>query len=627
MVMALVGVSTLLWGRSRLSSDVGAQLDTASFRGDWGRIAVLARQRLKEAPDDPQALRLSARGAANQDRDRTAIAIYSRLTVGDMDAEDFYLLGRALSRTGQNDRALKAFEAVHSVNPDHPETLDALGRLYLKNDRYAAVEQMAGRLARQPGWEPRGQLMLGIARAELNDPAGAAQALARFFQLDPEGRAAAPDPVGPYQKLLVRSLLKSRQPEEARQSLERVLTAGPDREASWLLSRCFLQAGDWGRAGGMLEPGPPFRAGRPFEAEPAPYVGSARCAECHRSIYQAVLASRHATTFARSEELRDLPLPEGPLPDPGNPKVTHAFERAGDSILIETHTGDKVLRAVVDYAFGSRDHFMSFVGRDDQGQGRTIRLSHYTSPKGSGWDLTTGHPTHPEDEGEYVGKALIDGDGVRRCLYCHTTNFRAILDQVGPEAADHSIGCETCHGPGAHHVAAVNAGFSDIAIANPGKAPEPRIDEVCGQCHTLGDTSIISAPRTDPVWFRFQSLALTWSRCYSESGGKLNCVTCHDPHRNAETSAERNEAKCLSCHAADPKTSTSTTSSPTPPLASGRTEPSQAKQNSRAARTTCPVNPAKGCIACHMPRAWVQSTHSFKTDHYIRVHDRRSTEN
>src|SRR5262249_43093703 len=148
--------------------------------------------RLKEAPDDARAVRLAARAAARQGEDRKAMAIYNQLVVGNMEPEDFFLMGRALGRTGQTDPAFKAYETALSADPDHAETLDAVTRLYLQNDRYAPVEQTAGRLARRPEWEARALLMLGSARAEIGDAAGAADALGRWLRLDPEGQAAAP---------------------------------------------------------------------------------------------------------------------------------------------------------------------------------------------------------------------------------------------------------------------------------------------------------------------------------------------------------------------------------------------------------------------------------------------------
>jgi tetratricopeptide (TPR) repeat protein len=657
--LVLLGGMAILGAKARFFPDVAAEASTAYSRGEWDRAASLALRRLKEAPDDPKALRLAARAAARQDQDQKSIAIYRRLPVEGQDAEDLFLLGRAHARAGQIGPAYEAYHKALERDPAHPEALAALAALYVSNDRFHAAAEVAERLARQPASEARAQAMLGRIRSEVDDNAGAARALRRGLELDPDGRAIAPLPVASVRKLLAGSLLRIGQPAEAQAVLEGLLRAGPDPEASWLLSRCFLQAKDRDRASAELQQHPSYRSEHPLEPEPAPYVGEARCAECHREQSVAVLASRHARTFARARELSDLPLPRDSLPDPGNPRVKHHLRRQGDSLVVETRKDDRVRRAVVDYAFGSRDHFMTFVGRDDRGGSVMIRMSCYESPRGTGWDIATGLPRQPAKDEEYLGDPMFPGDGVRRCLACHTTSVHAVVHEEGPAAADRSIGCERCHGPGGHHVAAVAAGLSDPAIVSPGAAPTAATDRLCEKCHGIQRPPGLDIPRTDPVWLRFQSLTLPWSRCYTESDGTLGCVTCHDPHRNAETSVVRNEAKCLSCHAPDPR-SKSSGSSPSGERRAGApgTLPAPASQggehstelhaplppplaqggfggvgsakggtgSATAAGTPCPVNPARGCIECHMPRIWVQSTHSFKTDHFIRVREQAPAE-
>ena len=583
------------WWQSRHLSDLVAQGASAYARGEFSRVDLLARQRLKVAPDDAGALLLAARAAARQNRDQAAIAIYSRLELRLITAEDYFLLGRASSRLGQDDSAVKALEAARAADPDRPETLDELAQVYFRKDRFAAAEETALRLVQIPGWEARGQLMLGTFRSVRHDPAGAVRALRRGFELDPAGKTIAPRPPGPLLNLLVRSLLETREPALARHYLESSPVAGRGVEAAWLLSRCFLQEKNREQADLAFSEARSYRDQHPIEPEPAPFVGAARCALCHPSTYKSVLASRHATTFALALEPRSVPLPDRPLPDPGDPRVSHTFQRSSDGICVESRVGNQVFRAVAKYAFGSPDHFVTLVGPDDRGQSRMLRMSYFDSPRGSGWDVTGGVPLHPADPEEFLGKALDACDGARRCLSCHTTNFRAIEHQVGPESSDRSIGCEGCHGPGGHHVLAAEAQLSDPAIIMPGQEHGDAINQMCSRCHGLPHPETITGPEDDSGWLRFQNITLSRSRCYTESGGKLNCVTCHDPHRNAETSAARNEAKCLSCH-------------------------NSARGPNR--NRPCPVNPARGCIACHMPKIWVQTTHSLKSDHNIRVHER-----
>jgi hypothetical protein len=269
----------------------------------------------------------------------------------------------------------------------------------------------------------------------------------------------------------------------------------------------------------------------------------------------------------------------------------HTFQPAQDGIRVGTRVGDAVFRALARYAFGSPDHYVTLVGPDDQGRPRMLRISSYHSPKGSGWDITSGVPPQPANPVDFLGNLLVPRDGERRCLMCHTTNSHAIAVQAGPEAADHAIGCEACHGPGGNHVLARQADFPDPAVVAPKQATARTINGVCSLCHGVAHVEKVTGSVDDPAWLRFQSTTLYRSRCYTGSGEQLHCVTCHDPHKNAETAPGFYESKCLGCHG--------------------------------PGKATCPVNPAKGCVECHMPSIWVQATHAFKADHNIRVHQRR----
>ncbi len=222
--------------------------------------------------------------------------------------------------------------------------------------------------------------------------------LRRAFELDPTGKAAAPAAAVPFQKLLVRALLQTGQPAGARRFLDSIPALKTDPEASWLLSRCFLQEKDWKQAALALKGAGSYRHAYPLDPEPAAYVGAAGCAACHPAEYTSVSASRHATTFSLAGSPWAVPLPDRPLPDPGDPRVSHSFKRDRDGIRVESRVGDQVFRAVAVYAFGSPDHFVTLVGPDDQGQSRMVRMSYFRSPRGTGWDVSSGldvHPAHP----------------------------------------------------------------------------------------------------------------------------------------------------------------------------------------------------------------------------------------
>jgi hypothetical protein len=78
------------------------------------------------------------------------------------------------------------------------------------------------------------------------------------------------------------------------------------------------------------------------------------------------------------------------------------------------------------------------------------------------------------------------------------------------------------------------------------------------------------------------------------SAGQLSCLTCHDPHGDAETSPTYYNRRCLSCH-------------------------SVAAKPARFRVIVCPTGVRGDCVACHMPRDSKSMLYVTFTDHRIRV--------
>jgi predicted CXXCH cytochrome family protein len=99
------------------------------------------------------------------------------------------------------------------------------------------------------------------------------------------------------------------------------------------------------------------------------------------------------------------------------------------------------------------------------------------------------------------------------------------------------------------------------------------------------------SPQTDLLEHYF---SMTLSKCYRSSGGRLSCITCHDPHvepAKQEVSAQF-RAKCLECH----------------------NEKSCALPVTVRQRKT----PPDDCAGCHMPKREVQTiAHAVLTNHRI----------
>lgn len=245
-------------------------------------------------------------------------------------------------------------------------------------------------------------------------------------------------------------------------------------------------------------------------------------------------------------------------------------------------------------------------------------LSFYT--KIGRWQLSPGYGQY-----DFGFNRLV----IPECLACHTGRSRPVAGRAGMYAAppfeELSVGCENCHGPGARHVEERRKGLpiggaADPSIVNPAKLSPWLANNVCMSCHEKGDVRVLQ-PGKSPLDFcpgtpldetvgvysvplkrgvEDRSLLLQHyslmilSQCYLQSGGKLTCTTCHDPHVEPQgpQAVEFYRQKCLTCH-----------------QEASCALPLDARNKSA---------PPDDCIGCHMPKNNLTDiSHSALTNHRI----------
>jgi hypothetical protein len=160
-----------------------------------------------------------------------------------------------------------------------------------------------------------------------------------------------------------------------------------------------------------------------------------------------------------------------------------------------------------------------------------------------------------------------------RCLECHATYAKALSADPQSNTFDRAslrlgISCESCHGPGAEHVAVQSAGPvpGDRTILNPARFPRDRQIDQCALCHNGTarqelaqafsyvpgqELSRYLAPNgadqaDSPDVHGNQVGLLKRSACFRGSPA-MTCSTCHNTHA-AEPTAAAASATCMQCH-------------------------------------------------------------------------------
>jgi len=220
------------------------------------------------------------------------------------------------------------------------------------------------------------------------------------------------------------------------------------------------------------------------------------------------------------------------------------------------------------------------------------------------------------------------------CFNCHvselSTNYNLATETYHTTWAEPGISCESCHGPGAEHARAMEAGvevllpspvsgdglgvrghtFKDIKIIRTKEFSSQQISDMCATCHAKMVPLSTSFLPGDKLFDHYDLVTLehpdyypdgrdlgenytytSWLMSPCVKSGKLDCNHCHTPSGRMRFQGENSNQSCMPCHEDYVKN----------PAEHGRHQPGS-KGNE--------------CIACHMPTTRFAAM--GRTDHSMR---------
>ena len=284
-------------------------------------------------------------------------------------------------------------------------------------------------------------------------------------------------------------------------------------------------------------------------------------------------------------------------------RVTH---RLSQSVLTSEQRNGQMIHGLSERGLTAQYTVQYQIGGDFMGRTYLVPVGAYMfeSPltyfKRYGWDLSPG----------YSPMTTIDFDrGMDdTCLFCHVDSAK-FADEDGRRLKStrlEPLSCGRCHGVGDEHALHPSA----TNIVNPAKLPHAERDSTCEQCHLEGATRILNpgkrwddvhpGEKTEATFSTYVLVGgnnaavnavnhveqLRQSKCVKETGGRLWCGSCHNPHGEPVNRAAEIKAVCTSCH-------------------------------STLSRDNHPAGLSE-CTSCHMPSAGTTDIpHAARTDHRI----------
>jgi tetratricopeptide (TPR) repeat protein len=349
------------------------------------------------------------------------------------------------------------------------------------------------------------------------------------------------------------------------------------------------------------------------------YVGSERCAGCHKAAYDAWKGSHHELAMQAAREGTVLgDFNDATFQLRGK---TWRFFRRGEKFMVLAEGPDDALHEYeVAYTFGIdplQQYLIPFPG------GRLQCLSVAWDTRAKRWFfLYPGKDIPPTDWLHWTRQAQ---NWNTMCADCHSTAVRkrydVATDTFHTTWSEIMVGCEACHGPGSRHTAWAD----QPAMARPqvenfalltrtSGLTNRQVVDLCAPCHArraqIADQGVPGTPLLDRYLPVLLSPGVFWpdgqildedyeyhgfiqSKMYANN---VSCRDCHDVHK-AKRRKEGNEL-CTRCHRAD-------------------TYDTEAHHFHKKIYKGVPSAGAL-CTSCHMPGQYYMVVH-FRLDHSLRV--------
>ncbi len=295
------------------------------------------------------------------------------------------------------------------------------------------------------------------------------------------------------------------------------------------------------------------------------FIGNATCAECHKEIVKTHLETAHFKTssFSNKNNIKGN-FNKGFNHFKLNEDITFKMVSNENGQFQEAYNSNgynRIYSLKFDINMGSGTKGQSYLTWINEGLYQQ-QISYYTPS--NNW---INSPMYP------MGKLVQPRPILGECIGCHATYATKL--SVEPEDNRYNrnqivlgIDCEKCHGPAERHVLLarnnpkIPVGNSIVSFSSLNR--QQRLD-ACAICHSglseknqggvlnyrVGevlhyDSNEIATNKNLDVHGNQYGL-LIQSKCFKKSD-KMDCITCHNVHKNERGQSRQFNQKCMSCH-------------------------------------------------------------------------------